>query len=213
MSKKLNFSSFFDLKDFPYAEIFKEGELWDPIKNLSAFINNLFEKGFIKPNYKNSANIFIGEGTIIKEGTLITGPAIIGKNCILGHSCFIRENCLFGNNVNIGHAVEVKNSIFLNGSASAHLNYIGDSIIGSTVNISGGTITANFRLDRKPIKIKVDGELIDTGLNKLGAIIGDNSNIGVNSVLNPGTILGKSTVVYPLLNVRGIHKESEIIRE
>ncbi len=161
---------------------------------------------------KDRKDIFVGEGTTIQEGAVIIGPAIIGKNCVIGHCSLIRENCILGDNVHIGHAVEIKNSVFLNSAIAAHLNYIGDSLIGKNANISGGAILANFRLDKKTIAIRNGIEKIDTGLQKFGSIVGDGSSIGVNTVLNPGTILGKKTVVYPLTSVTGVHQDGEVIK-
>jgi UDP-N-acetylglucosamine diphosphorylase / glucose-1-phosphate thymidylyltransferase / UDP-N-acetylgalactosamine diphosphorylase / glucosamine-1-phosphate N-acetyltransferase / galactosamine-1-phosphate N-acetyltransferase len=212
MNKIVTLEELIEFSDFPFPDIFKEVNLWDPIKNLEQFIKACFEKGIIKANYKNSTNIYLGEGTVVKEGALIDGPAIIGKNCVIGHASLLRENCLLGNGVNIGHGVEVKSSIFLNNSTAAHLNYVGDSIVGNNVNIAGGVIVANFRLDKKSIKIKFEETVVDTGLLKFGAVIGDNSSAGANSVLNPGTILGKNSLIYPLSSVTGVHKEGETIK-
>jgi UDP-N-acetylglucosamine diphosphorylase / glucose-1-phosphate thymidylyltransferase / UDP-N-acetylgalactosamine diphosphorylase / glucosamine-1-phosphate N-acetyltransferase / galactosamine-1-phosphate N-acetyltransferase len=212
MNKILTLEQIVDLKDFPFGDIFNNADLWEPVKNLPEFIKSLFEKGIIKPNFKDLNNVYLGEGTIVKKGAFIEGPAVIGNNCIIGHASLIRENCLLGNNVSIGHASEIKNSIFLNSSSSAHLNYVGDSIIGNNVNLSGGVIIANVRLDKKTIRLKVENETIDTQLLKFGSIIGDNSNIGANSVLNPGTILGKNTAVYPLCSVTGVHGDNETIK-
>lgn len=205
---------FFDLSDFQYAELFQDvTNAWEVLPKLSDFLHAQFEKGIVRGNYKDKKDVFIGEGTVIQNGSEIIGPAIIGRNCILSHAALIRGNCLLGDNVNIGHAVEIKYSICLKGAAVAHLNYIGNSIIGNNVNISGGAILANHRLDRKLIAVRDGDKKTETNLQKFGAIIGDNSNIGVNAVLNPGTLLGKNTVVYPLISVTGIHKENEIIKK
>jgi NDP-sugar pyrophosphorylase family protein len=212
MKDGLNIKDFFDISDFPYPEIFKNKDIISPIRDLELFITNLFKSGKIKGNYKKAKNVYIGKGTKILDGALISGPAIIGKNCLIGHSSLLRGSCLLGDNVNIGHCVEVKNSIFLNNSTAAHLNYVGDSIIGNNVNISGGVIIANVRLDKKTIKIKAN-KIIDTSLTKFGSVVGDNSNVGVNSVLNPGTILGKNTVVFPLVTVIGVHKDNTVIKK
>jgi len=156
--------------------------------------------------------VVIGEGTVIEEGALIKGPAIIGKNCVIGHGAYIRENVIIADNVTIGHASELKNSIVLPHTAVAHFNYIGDSVVGSHVNIGAGAKTANFRLDGKHVRVKVDEDAVDTGLAKFGAIIGDNCKIGINSVLNPGTMLGKGCLVYPLVSVIGAYGKDAIIR-
>lgn len=190
---------FFDLKGFSHAKIFEGvGNIWDVLPKL---------RDYVKKNGQS-----IGGGTVVEEGSYLKGPAIIGKNCIISHGAYIRENCIVGDNVHIGHGVEVKNSIIVSNTAVAHLNYIGDSIVGSNVNIGGGAKTANFRLDGQNIRIKVGEERVDTGLQKLGAIIGDGSKIGVNSVLNPGTILGKNVWVYPLVSVFGVHEDGEVIK-
>jgi len=204
---------FFDLTTFEYKDIFNEvNAVWEVIPKIKDYIEMLFKSGQLKPNYKGKNDIYVGEGTIIREGATIDGPAIIGKYVLLGHGSLVRGNCIIGNNVQLGHAVETKGSIFLNDSKSAHLNYIGDSIIGNKVNISGGTILANYRLDGKAVMVSDGENRIETGLEKFSSIIGDGSNIGVHAVLNPGTILGKNTIVYPLLSIKGVHKDNEIIK-
>lgn len=211
MSTKLSGKSFFDLADLEYGDVFISCQfVWEVIPKIESCILDLFKSGKIKPNY--GENIYVGEGTIIEPEVYIKGPALIGANCRLNHAAYLRENVLIGDNCLVGHATEVKNSIFLPGATAAHLNYIGDSIVGSNVNIASGTILANFRLDRQTIKIRLDDKVYETGLTKFGAIIGDGSQIGVNSALNPGTILGKNCRVYPLTSVRGYHKDESIIR-
>lgn len=203
--------AYFDLSSFSYKEIFSNVEqVWDVLPRLRGFIESLFEKGKVQGNYKE--NIYIGEGTVIEEGALLVGPAIIGKNSFIGHASYVREYCLFGDGVHIGHGVEVKHSILLNNATSAHLNYLGDSIIGNRVNVSGGAMMANFRLDKKPVSIRTPNGKMETSLLKLGAIIGDDSTIGVNAVLNPGTLLGRGSHVYPLTSVIGSYPDHSIIK-
>lgn len=195
---------FFDFSSFPFAAVFlKDKPVWSVLSVLSQYIKQQFDSGVVKGNYKE--NVFIGEGTTVHSSAEIIGPAVIGKNCTIAHGAYLRENCFIGDNVTIGHAVEVKNSVILHDAACAHLNYVGDSIIGSSVNIGGGAIIANTRLDKKNVGVKTYDEKIDTGLNKMGAIIGDNSSIGANAVLNPGTVLGKNSFVYPLTSVNGFY--------
>lgn len=204
---------FFNLSTFAYRDIFNEiNYVWEVLPKINEYIARQFKSGQLKANYKGKDNVYIGEGTIIQEGVTIEGPAIIGKYALLGHSSFIRGNCIIGKNVQLGHSVEVKNSIFLDDSKAAHLNYIGDSIIGNRVNISGGAMLANYRLDKKSVMVIAGENKIETGLEKFSSVIGDSSSIGVNAVLNPGTILGKNTIVYPLVCVKGVHKDNEIIK-
>lgn len=140
------------------------------------------------------------------------GKLIKGKNCKIAKSAFIRGGVILGDNVIVGHAVELKNCIIMNNTNIAHLNYIGDSIVGEYVNIGGGAMLANFRLDAKPVHIKHKENKISTNLEKFGAVIGDNTKIGVNAVLNPGTILGKNCQVYPLTSVIGYHPDDSTIK-
>lgn len=204
---------FLDFTDFSWEQVFDDTKfVWEALPNIRNFILDQFERKILTANYKDKKDVFVGEGSIIHEGAVIEGPAIIGKNCIIGHCSLLRENCILGDNVHIGHGVEVKNSVFLSNATAAHLNYIGDSVIGNNVNISGGAIMANFRLDKKPVIVRINEEKIDTGLQKFGSVIGDGSSIGVNAVLNPGTILGRNTIVYPLVSVTGVHENDEIIK-
>jgi len=206
--------NFFDVNTINFSSVFSnETYVWDVIPKIAMYIKKQFENGNLSANYQNREMVFIGNNTIIEEGALIKGPAIIGDNCYIGHSSLIRENVVLADGVKIGHASEIKNSIFLNNSAASHFNYVGDSIIGNYVNLSGGSILANYRLDKKEIVIDAYNHKYETGLKKFGSIVGDGSNIGVNSILNPGTILGKNTVVFPLISVRGVHASGETIKQ
>lgn len=201
---------FFDLSSFSYKEIFDGVEnVWEVLPKIKEYIKSLFN-GKVQGNYK--AQVFVGEGSIVSEKAEIVGPAIIGKNCTIGPGAYLREYVLLGDNVKIGHGAEVKNSIFLNNSTAAHLNYVGDSVMGSKVNIAGGAMFANYRFDGKPVTVRNGEEKIATLLQKFGAVIGDGSQIGANAVLNPGTVIGKEGIVYPLTSASGFHKKGEIIR-
>lgn len=212
MNNNFKPENFFELSLDEGVIFFKKDYVWEILSFLGEYIIEEFKKGKASANYKNSRNIFIGEGTVIEEGAFIKGPAIIGNNSFIGHGSYLRPNCIIGNNVSIGHASEIKNSVIFSNSAVGHLNYIGDSILGHNVNIGGGAKTANFRLDGKTISVKHNGERIDTQLTKFGAILGDNTKIGVNAVLNPGTVLGKNVHVYPLTLVFGTHPDNSIIK-
>jgi len=154
----------------------------------------------------------VGKGTKIHDSANIEGSVIFGKNCMIDDGVLIREGCVIGDNVHIGHAVELKHCVIMSDTAIAHLNYIGDSIIGNKVNVGGGAIIANWRFDKKKIIVKGLDEKVNTNLEKFGAAIGDGSNIGVNAVLNPGTILGRNSIAYPLTSVRSYHPDNSIIK-
>ena len=195
-------SSFFDLSNFEHKSIFEVENVWEVIPKIADFI--------LKNN--GPEPVVMGKGTVVEEGALIKGPAIIGNSCFIAQGAYIRAGVIIGNNVKIGHSVEVKNSIILNNTRIAHFNYIGDSIIGNDVNFAGGAITANFRLDGEKIRIKHGGAKIEIGLTKFGVVVGDSSKIGVNVVLNPGTILSRNSKVFPLTSVFGTHLTEEIIK-
>ena len=140
------------------------------------------------------------------------GKLLQGKNCSVNPNTNIREGVILGDNVHVGFAVELKHCIIMNNSHIAHLNYVGDSVIGNDVNMGGGVMCANFRLDGQPVHVRWQEQKIATGLRKFSCVIGGGSKIGANAVINPGTILGKNCLVYPLVSVAGVHKSGEIIK-
>ena len=146
-------------------------------------------------------NVSIGEGSLIESGALIKGPTIIGNNVEIRQGAYIRGNCIIGDNCVVGHATEIKNSIMLNGAKAAHFAYVGDSILGNNVNLGAGTRLANIYLRNIKILIMTKQKKYRTDLNKLGAIIGDGTQTGCNCVCNPGTLVGKSSLIFPGVTV------------
>ena len=158
--------------------------------------------GEIEDNAVIKGPVAIGKNSVIKSGAYIVGPVIIGEDCDIGPNCFIRPSTSIGDNCHIGASVEVKNSIIMNGSKLPHHNYVGDSVIGEQCNLGAGTKIANLRLDKK--NIRVAG--IDTGRRKLGAILGDHVETGINASINVGTIIGDNTFIGPGAVASGIIK-------
>ena len=163
-----------------------------------------------EPVYLNELDIFIGKGTQLEPSAIIKGPAMIGENCDIRQGAYIRGNALIGNHCVVGHATELKNSILMDHTEAGHFNYIGDSIIGSHVNLGAGSKLANLQLrsaDEKrknyinPIQVSLDSGILDTGMEKLGAVIGDNVELGCNAIVCPGTLIGKDVWIYPGLIV------------
>lgn len=146
--------------------------------------------------------ISIGQGTVIEPGALIKGPTIIGKNTEVRQGAYIRGGCIVGDRCVVGHTTEMKTSVMLNDAKAGHFAYIGDSILGNNVNLGAGTKLANLKLIDSNISIKINGMIHDTGIRKFGAIMGDRVETGCNSVTNPGTILGKASMVYPCVSVK-----------
>lgn len=189
----------FDLTKYAHSTIFDNQTAWEALKKLKEYLLTL-PLGNISSCIPPSVTlihpelIFIGEGTVVEAGALIEGPCYIGKNCQVRHGAYVRPNVLTGDQCVIGHATEVKHSIFLDGAQAPHFNYVGDSILGNRVNIGAGVVCANFRLDHKEVIIELAGEKIPSGMRKFGTCLGDDSQIGCNSVINPGVILRKRTL-------------------
>ncbi len=165
-------------------------------------------RGIVEKNAIIRNPVVIGEGTVIRAGAYIVGPVIIGDNCDIGPNCFIRPCTTIGNDCHIGNAVEIKNSIIMDGTKIPHQNYIGDSVIGEDCNFGAGTKIANLRLDKNDITVAG----IKTGRRKLGAIIGDRVETGINSSLNVGSMIGNDTFIGPGVVTGGtIKPDSQII--
>ncbi len=155
----------------------------------------------------------IGKGVLIEPGAFIKSPTIIGDQTEVRHGAYIRGNCLIGRHCVVGHVTEVKHTIFLDGAKAGHFAYLGDSILGNQVNLGAGTKLANLRFIKGDISIATSGSTVKTGLRKLGAILGDHVQTGCNSVTNPGTLLGKKSMVIPNTTVpSGYHPDSSLIR-
>lgn len=213
-----DFKFFFELEGFKNSSLFNNNvNVWNSLLNISVFFKDKIFKNNAKhiPSscfLKNPETIFIGDNSIIEPGSYIQGPCYIGDNCQVRHGAYIRNNVIIGDGCIIGHCTEVKNSILLNNVHASHFAYIGDSILGNNVNLGAGVRCANYRLDKKNISFYFKNEKIDTGLKKLGAIIGDNSQIGCNTVLNPATFMGKNVICYANINVGGYIMSDSIIK-
>ena len=203
----------FDVEQTIAKPLFKKKQYpWEVIIDLDKEIISL-GKNLSKDEYDEiKENVWVSKQTTIHENAIIDAPAIIGKNTELRPGAWIRGNVIIGNNCIIGNSTEVKNSILFNYVGASHFNYIGDSIIGYNTHLGAGSITSNIRLDRKNIKIKYMDKLIDTNMLKLGAVIGDNVEIGCHCVINPGTIIGRGSIIYPLVSIKGNILENSIIK-
>ncbi|KPJ97675.1 MAG: bifunctional GlmU protein [Desulfobacterales bacterium SG8_35] len=159
------------------------------------------------------SRVRIGRGVLIEPGAFIRAPTIIGDETEVRHGAYIRGYCLIGRNCVVGHVTEVKHTIFMDGAKAGHFAYLGDSILGNQVNLGAGTKLANLRFIKGDVSIATPGSMLKTGLRKLGAILGDHVQTGCNTVTNPGTLLGKKSMVMPNTTVRsGYHPDSSMIR-
>ena len=185
---------------------------WQALSGIKEFIINL-GKTLNKEEYKEiSENVWIHNTAKIYPSAYIGSPCIIGANSEIRHGAFIRSSALVGNGVVIGNSVELKNVIIFDNAEVPHFNYVGDAILGFHAHMGAGAITSNIKSDKKNIIIHNENQEIETGLRKIGAFLGDYVEVGCNSVLNPGTIVGRCTNIYPLSSVRGCIKENSIYK-
>jgi len=184
---------------------------YEVLPNIHDFILELGDK--LDSSYvKKGTNIWIHNSAIVDDNVKIIGPCIIDAFANVRHCAYIRGNVIIGKNTTIGNSCEIKNSIIFDNSAIPHFNYVGDSIIGDHVHLAAGVITSNVKIDKKLVNIKYDNQVVETDLRKVGSFIGDNVEIGCNTVLNPGTIIKYNTIVYPLLPVRGVIESNMIVK-
>jgi len=159
------------------------------------------------------SRITIGRGVLIESGALLKEPALIGDHTEIRHGSYLRGYCLVGERCVVGHATEVKHSIFLNDAKAGHFAYLGDSILGGDANLGAGTKMANLRFIRGEVKVRTSGGILNSGLKKFGAILGDRVQTGCNSVTNPGTLIGKGSLLMPNTTApSGYHPDGSMIR-
>lgn len=157
--------------------------------------------------------VWVSHSCQIDPTARIEGPAIIGHQTQIRTGALVRTNALIGDGVVVGHVTEIKNVILFNQVQVPHFNYVGDSILGHRAHLGAGAITSNVRADQKQVVIKLGQERLETGLRKMGALIGDGVEIGCNSVLNPGSIVGRQSDIYPLTMVRGFVPARSIVKQ
>lgn len=185
---------------------------WQALRELKEFICIMGES-LNKCEYNNIAKgIWIHKTAIIAKSAHISPPCIIGAGTEIRHCAFIRGSVLIGKNCVVGNSTEIKNSILFDGVQVPHYNYIGDSILGFKAHFGAGAVTSNVKSDRSEVCLNIDGDIIRTEMKKFGAIIGDEAEIGCGSVLNPGTIIGRNTTVYPLTSLRGTRESDCIVK-
>lgn len=209
-------SDLFDLSQTDHVALFDGVEYpWDALKRLAAYIASNLRPVQLHRNVGRThigEDVQLGEGTVVEEGAMILGPAIIGRGCQIRHNAYLRENVVVGDNCVVGNSCELKHSILFNGAQVPHFNYVGDSVLGYRAHLGAGVVLSNVKLDRKNIVVDVDGTPVDTGLRKLGALVGDDAEIGCNSVINPGSILGRGSLIYPNVCWRGILPRHMVVK-
>ena len=208
MEEALNKSLYKFDKTIAKDLFYKNDYPWEVLDKIHDFILSEGEKLNPKIYDKLGKDVWIARSAKIVKSVAITGPCIIGENAELRKSAFIRGDVIIGNNCTVGNSTELKNCILFDNSEVPHFNYVGDSIIGYHVHLSAGVITSNLKIDNKDVNI--NGK--STHLRKVGSFIGDNVEVGCNTVLNPGTIIKHDSVIYPLLSIRGIIDSNKIVK-
>lgn len=222
-------SDFFELSSPAVADLFADCEfVWQAVARINGHVARLVGAeqvilGTVMAGaYLSDRPVFIGQGARIEPGAYVLGPAFIGEGAVVRHGAFVRENVILMPEAILGHASEAKNSLFLSGAAAPHFNYVGDSILGHHVNLGAGTKLSNLGIlsekdettgQRPSIHLTINSQTYDTGLAKLGAILGDKAQTGCNSVLNPGCLIGRGTLIYANTSLRkGYYPPNSIVK-
>ena len=201
----INTVELFDLSHtLAYEQIIKYEFPWQILPDIKDIIlsiaNNLDKNEYNELHH----HVWIHDDAVISPNSFIASPCIIGENTEVRQGAFIRGSALIGKNCVIGNSTEIKNSILFDNVQVPHYNYVGDSILGYKAHMGAGSITSNVKSDKTLITVKYGDKSISTGLKKFGAMLGDYSEIGCNAVLNPGTVIGRKSNIYPLSSVRGV---------
>ncbi len=175
---------------------------WEVLPKIGAFILELGNTLDPEEYEKRGEDVWVAKSAKVFDSAYIHGPAIIGKNAEVRHCAFIRGNAIVGEGAVVGNSTELKNVVLFNKVQVPHYNYVGDSVLGYKAHMGAGSITSNVKSDKKLVKVHTPEGDIETGLKKFGAMIGDEVEVGCGSVLNPGTVIGKNSNIYPLSSVR-----------
>lgn len=204
MLEELKIINLYDLKETIAAELFEGLDYpWQALPLIGDFIKKLGST-LDKEEYDNPAeNVWIAKNASVAPTAYINGPCIIGKAAEIRHCAFIRGNAIVGEGAVVGNSTELKNVVLFNKVQVPHYNYVGDSVLGYKAHMGAGSITSNVKSDKTLVKVRYRSETIETGLKKFGAMLGDNVEVGCGSVLNPGTVIGRGSSIYPLSSVRG----------
>jgi len=211
-------ADFFDLEQAPFPELYASLDyVWQAIPRIKDCISRKIEPG-IDPGAKVSPGAFVGEqvqigpGTVVLHGAVILGPAIIGAGCEIRAGAFLRQDVVAGDGSVLGNSCEFKNCVLHKRANVPHFAYVGDSLLGYKAHLGAGVKISNVKLTWETVKVKGADGVIDTGLVKFGAVLGDNTDVGCNSVLNPGTIVGRRSIIYPCSSWRGVLGENRIAK-
>lgn len=204
----------YDLQETIAAELF-EGVTypWEILPKIHDFILELGEKLPEEKYEKRGENIWVAKNAVIAPTACLNGPLIIDEEAEIRHCAYIRGNAIIGKGAVVGNSTELKNVILFNKVQVPHYNYVGDSVLGYKSHMGAGSITSNVKSDKTLVVVKNGEQHLETGLKKMGAMLGDHVEVGCNSVLNPGTVIGRESQVYPTSCVRGVIPENHIFKD
>ena len=206
-------SNMYDLSKTIAADLFKGATYpWEVLPRIGAFIIALGETLDEEKFVRRGENIWVAKSAKIATTASLNGPLIVDEDAEIRHCAFIRGNAIVGKGSVVGNSTELKNVVIFDGVQVPHYNYVGDSILGHKSHMGAGSITSNVKSDKTLVVVKNGQEHIETGLKKFGAMLGDFVEVGCNSVLNPGTVIGPHTNVYPLSSVRGVVNANSIYK-
>lgn len=206
-------TNLYDLKESIAGTYLAQFEYpWEALKGIADFIRELGPTLDTEKFEKRGEDIWVAKSAKVAPTACLNGPLIIDEEAEIRHCAFIRGSAIVGKGTVVGNSTELKNVILFNTVQVPHYNYVGDSILGHRSHMGAGSITSNVKSDKTLVVVKGDGEEIKTGLKKFGAMLGDYVEVGCNSVLNPGTVIGRHTNVYPLSSVRGVIPEESIFK-
>ena len=209
---EIRIKDLYDLNETIATELFEGKEYpWEVLPEIGDFVLKLGETLSDDFDHQTS-DIWIHKSVDIADTATLNGPLIIDANTEVRPGAFIRGNVIVGKNCVVGNSTELKNVVLFNTVQVPHYNYVGDSILGTHSHMGAGSITSNVKSDKTLVIVKNEGEEIETGLKKFGAMIGDYVEVGCNSVLNPGTVVGRNTNIYPLSPVRGVVPSDSIYK-
>lgn len=195
----------YDLKETIAAQLFQGVQYpWEVLSRISSFIIELGSTLDEAVFEKRGENIWVARSAVTAPTACLNGPLIIDEGAEIRHCAFVRGSAIVGRGAVVGNSTELKNVVLFNDVQVPHYNYVGDSILGYKSHMGAGSITSNVKSDKTLVVVKNGTEQIETGLKKFGAMLGDHVEVGCNSVLNPGTVIGRNTNIYPLSMVRGV---------
>lgn len=195
----------YDLNETVAAELFQGVTYpWEVLPKIHDFIIELGKRLPGDIYEERGENIWIAKSARVAPTACLNGPLIVDEEAEIRHCAFVRGNAVVGKGAVVGNSTELKNVVLFNKVQVPHYNYVGDSVLGFKSHMGAGSITSNVKSDKTPVTVKGKGIQIETGLKKMGAMLGDNVEVGCNSVLNPGTVIGRNTNIYPTSMVRGV---------